>query len=116
MSEHTSEPWFMYREKNGKPSGLVLAEIPNVIGNGPLVADCERELLSEGLANAARIVSCVNACAGIKRPELIPEIIEELETLSLQHQCSCGHPFCNRCEDFRSAQGLIARAKGKEAV
>jgi hypothetical protein len=54
--EHTQEPWSI---KGGSEHIIMISEIPlrYAILNGP-----------DGGINAARIVACVNACAGMENP------------------------------------------------
>ena len=63
-TKHTPEPWIAVGER--------------VAGNGILIALC-----GHGNAdNAARIVACVNACAGMEDPaKEIAEMREELNRL-----------------------------------
>lgn len=40
---------------------------------------------------------------------------DELDNMTLQYGCICGHPSCNRCEDTRQAKdALTAYAQTKE--
>ena len=75
-AQHTPEPWAV------ADSDLILG------AKGVLVADCERTShdlrpsppTPEDMANARRIVSCVNACQGIANPgETIPAIVAALK-------------------------------------
>lgn len=42
-----------------------------------------------------------------------PELAEMLEQLAEQNKCECGHPACNRCEDYRQAWAVLDKAKGR---
>lgn len=70
MSEHTAEPWKLTRKNPALSVGL-RGETPHLdigrIFTGSI----------EGVANARRIVACVNACAGLPT--------EELEGLAGEH-------------------------------
>lgn len=41
-----------------------------------------------------------------------PNLFDMLESLAEQHKCECGHPACNRCEDYRLASEILDRAAG----
>ena len=67
-SEHTPEPWKVFKSADGtKLLGVGSAETAEGITDyrGGIWASED-----EGLANARRIVACVNACAGIKTRDL----------------------------------------------
>lgn len=106
MNKHTPEPW-----KTDYISGRT----------NYLVIDCDtdedtarvgdtRSLrhIDEQVANANRIVSCVNACAGIPDPEkLIPEMIRLLREGTypkgrIDRYCPCGKCLLCRCFDLLS--------------
>jgi hypothetical protein len=79
MSNWTKEPW------NVMPSGVVIVSGP--IGKLSIIASCDSES-SLGIqseleqdANAARIVDCVNACAGIANPAAIKDAVAALKSL-----------------------------------
>ena len=72
MSEakHTPEPWRV--GKCGASMGVVVADTPvPEIGGSDAVDYYGGHLIGESItpANAARIVACVNACAGMGNPE-----------------------------------------------
>ena len=82
MSNWTKEPW------NVMPSGVVIVSGP--IGKLSIIASCDSES-SLGIqseleqdANAARIVDCVNACAGIANPAAIKDAVAVLKSI-----CDC---------------------------
>jgi len=67
MSEHTKEPW---RVGDGKKpfyawAGQIVAE-HNFDGSEFILASCNQNHEDEALANARRIVACVNSCRGIQ--------------------------------------------------
>ena len=73
MSKHTPEPWVIYPEECGVPyiriRGSILGvrfKIANVIT--PTYEGAHERETAETRANAVRIVSCVNACAGMEDP------------------------------------------------
>lgn len=70
MSNHTPEPWCKLNDcgtvKIWGPRGDCVA-----VNIG---CSCDNE------ANADRIISCVNACAGIN-PEAVPDVVEALRVL-----------------------------------
>ena len=70
MSDYTPEPWEA-QDAPGDCIPLVLSKA----GNGCLVAECNPSYTNavEAMANAERIVACVNACAGMN-PEAVPHL------------------------------------------
>lgn len=73
MSEHTKEPW---RVRDESKSGFgVWVDAPEAMVSNPGGRSYPRQILEdeeypEKLADARRIVACVNACAGISTAEL----------------------------------------------
>lgn len=123
---HTPEPW-----REGIP-GTVVADIPIEGGPGGVngadaVAYYGGNLIGESMtvANARRIVACVNACAGVPtdmlKPGLVREMAEELERavehvrgLADRTACACGfgyvcaaHAAADRCE------AVLAKLRGE---
>lgn len=81
MSKHTPEPWTYYTEPqpNGCPiigaRGLMVAMLAHSVNHADQKA--------EAIGNADRIVSCVNACAGMSDPaEQIQGLYVARETLA----------------------------------
>lgn len=67
MSRHTREPW---RSKRHSNSIVGIHNIYNGASTGAdIVQVCQPRGRVEQEANAARIVACVNALAGIAKPE-----------------------------------------------
>ncbi len=101
MSEHTPEPWvideFLEREGfykiRGKSENLCPVHVYSFSEHG---AD------PESTANAARIVACVNACAGIK-PEAVPDLVAAARAVRerIIRDCDDGGlcPFCGADAD-----------------
>lgn len=65
--KHTPEPWTIGKTHSGRnaarvhaPNGDVIADLCGLIYDNP---------------DAARIVACVNACAGIEKPEAISQLV-----------------------------------------
>lgn len=83
MAEHTPEPWMAGTV--GELTGLNRDELPIYTVEGsagpviamvwPIMADHDDDLQE---ANAARIVACVNALAGIEDPAAIVPLFKEL--------------------------------------
>lgn len=66
--EHTKEPWSVYSRDTFYP-GIETAEFSVVIwGYEGDEAGVQGHTAEEALANARRIVDCVNACAGMADP------------------------------------------------
>ena len=86
MGQHTAEPWtYTGTHPRSRDSWFVLLDRN---GYGPIMdvggRDCDGQIAEakhmitdpvEIEANAARIVACVNACAGIDDPSVIPELV-----------------------------------------
>ena len=73
---HTPEPWTAHQADSFGSFKITPAEI--------WLGACSSMAKGEQRANAARIVECVNACAGIESPgEAIREAREALDTLTL---------------------------------
>ena len=89
MSEHTKEPWTTQGLQTWSDDHLRCYIGPghgghticHVFHEGPGKGTCD--------ANAARIVACVNACAGLD-PEAIPETVEAVGDLIKAYQLSEG--------------------------
>lgn len=76
MSEnkHTPEPWAYYDDR--KSTGRI-----EIVGLGKTVSRIYLSVPDEDVANARRIVACVNACAGIDT-ELLEIIADNDKTLA----------------------------------
>jgi len=86
MSEqkHTPEPWNVLHDKEYDTWWVV----DNTPVDGDNIAQVEYDKIAPGpdretmIANARRIVQCVNGCAGIPDPEtIVPELVYALEKL-----------------------------------
>jgi len=78
MTDHTPEPW---GARTVKASGSFLVRGPNdrtVCIHQPHMSASTSATHEESLANAARIVACVNACAGIPTAQLQVGSVAEL--------------------------------------
>lgn len=74
---------------------------PKALGNrlnGGFVI-CDRLFGPDAVANARLMAEA-------------PALFDMLEQLAEQHKCGCGHPHCNRCEDYRLASDILDRAAG----
>jgi len=88
-AEHSKEPWEFRKERDNflsKPKYLIWGAIKRSgfhiarIWADVALEDSHYDITAE--ANARRIVSCVNACAGIADPEAtVPELVEALESM-----------------------------------
>ena len=103
-SKHTPEPWATWglnaivdtREE------IIAVSLPRAED----VADSNTQV-----ANAARIVACVNGCAGIPDPEtLVPELIEALWDLVRAHEVEMGPSALQLRIDL--ATGVLAKLEG----
>lgn len=71
MSEHTSEPWVFEIDEDGDCAIWATVDSDN---GYPLFYNGENRTVEEMSLNGARVVSCVNACAGIN-PEVVPLLV-----------------------------------------
>lgn len=87
MSTHTPEPWSLFTnrhpETNGKPWGCIESKSHPAGGAGVCPSGINTYWSGEiGRANAARIVACVNALAGVEDPAAaIREAMEAMKSL-----------------------------------
>ncbi len=127
MSEakHTSEPWELHPDY---PNQVRRPPSNDAYGLSACIADCSSGIWpdSKTVANAARIVACVNACKGIN-PEAVPDLLnacrEALEIRSLAYQVDANPKLdiLTRREIERKVDGIIerieaaiAKAEGKD--
>ena len=120
MSNHTPEPWYWHENDS-------YCEI-NSERDGQIGDSCASSCLGDidlGRANAARIITCVNACAGMEDPaaeidelkqqrdELLDALRSAVETIEWMHGCSS--PASDEVEEaIREGNATIAKAKGGE--
>lgn len=79
MTAHTPEPW---RLDTDGGSGQYHNIRHNMICSGPYLLGSRRDT-GTAKADAARIVACVNACAGIN-PEAVPDLLAAVEDALIQ--------------------------------
>lgn len=132
MSKHTPEPWTIECENSGGGTNISGDMIPCIAHTHEVArvnsGAAHRALTSEeALANARRIVACVNACAGISTEALeagtVDDIIKFLEHI---HGGSYGEKACDYCSKMEwaaphevncigeKAGGLLAKLEVKE--
>ena len=70
--KHTKEPWFAEKTLQGRDSS-----VSDMSGNTIAIAYKNTNISGDDLANAQRIVACVNACEGITNEALEEGLIEE---------------------------------------
>lgn len=72
---HTKEPWVVehYVAADGYEQVTIR---PIMIMHDGKLGPCP----AEQLANARRIVECVNACAGLANPAALPELLEAVQS------------------------------------
>ena len=75
--KHTKEPWRYCTEHDE----ITTSPIGIVEGSKSICRHLLNQFKpeSECVANAHRIIACVNSCAGIKNPAAIPEVVEALK-------------------------------------
>lgn len=111
MSEHTKEPWAIRR-------GHSTVEVITVAGLSiaQTIGDVYwKNFSDESLANAHRIVACVNALAGIPTSD-IPSIMEEVKSVlvDLRSIPNAYGPLHQEDEQkFTRARALLAKLEGR---
>ncbi len=78
MMKHTKEPWVAEKTLQGRNSS-----ISNRRGKTIAIAYQNENIDGDDLANAKRIVACVNACEGINDAVIEEGIVEEALAASL---------------------------------
>ena len=137
--KHTPTPWIQHNERDiftefGATNAHGIAADDN---NGWFIASTsggktfvygllESMKYKEEVANARRIVACVNACEGIETSALesggtiVADLLEQLErTVEFiknygNHKCLQSIKFCVHCLLLSEASAAIAKAKGEE--
>ena len=82
MSKHTAEPWMIYKNYNDVPVIGQMSKREMLICS--MIEDETYDIKAdqaEMAANAARIVACVNAMAGIDDPAAELERLREIERI-----------------------------------
>lgn len=109
-TKHTPGPWTAAgpRITCRDNWNLIVAILPTTIDPRP-TPDAAADSLAERDANAARIVTCVNACEGIN-PEAVPELLALAErTLAFLRKW---HGDAEGLEIGDMARAAIAKATG----
>lgn len=79
MGDWTPEPWVKQGEKIvGADGTMMFLVITPSLSKPTRVGDDWRALWEK---DARRLISCVNACAGLARPERLPELIEAVREM-----------------------------------
>jgi len=111
VSGHTEEPWMIASRLEYSNGRQLLVWGPKGPGHGA-VAEAHTE------ADAARIVSCVNACAGLADPGAVSDLLAALEEVADDFagtlESEWGHPESVSPALVR-ARAAIARARNSEA-
>lgn len=89
-AKHTPEPW-TFRESD---NDILIRRDNPWAAEDAFIAIIPREGDADR-ANAARIVSCVNACAGIADPEAVKDL---LEAAALVYQEGFTDSYCGFCD------------------
>jgi len=98
-SKHVEEPWMILDQRAGE-SLTICGKLENgydwkgrrILGRPPVafLSQCVTEVER---ANASRIVSCVNACAGIN-PEAVPELLTACKEMLAYIEMKMAHGGC----------------------
>lgn len=99
---HTPEPWSADRVTEIGPIGISAGptHIGEIIGTGDAAEDA---------ANAARIVACVNACAGISDPAATLRSAREAIAWALGEMKRPGHPYSHYADMWKQAEALLVQ-------
>lgn len=78
---HTKEPWTISRYRGADVITKHVGSYPN--DRETTIAETKPDMGNDHIrfVNAARIVECVNACAGIENPAAIPELLKAVEDM-----------------------------------
>jgi hypothetical protein len=106
MSGHTPEPWVSRAVVDRHDFNATAADVQGP--HGEFVADCGSH--EHATANGRRIVSCVNALAGVANPEAVPQMIEALRKIEALKPEPFTFPAdwqeqiarCPECQDWKA--------------
>lgn len=110
-SKHTSEPWELHPDY---PNQVRRPPSNDAYGLSASIADCSSGIWpdSKTVANAARIVACVNACKGIN-PEAVPDLLAALQAvLDVPEARKALEQWGDR--ELIAARAAIAKAEGMD--
>lgn len=124
--KHTPEPWRARKDNSFSYSTDIRTDIgvgpKGGILKGEWIAQVGYTTTEKGKANAERIVTCVNACAGIN-PEAVKDLLEALKVITdVIRKRTCGialgkNEFYMQDEvdnAFIKADEAIAKAEAKQ--
>jgi len=106
---HTKEPWSIRR------NNVIDSKGDSLLVNGVSLPCGIHPKNDEALANAARIVACVNACAGINDPAAICELIEVAQD-SLSFVKGYENRLSRTASDYRDADEAKLAAKCHDSL
>lgn len=94
MSKHLPEPWTVFESQNAVRPGIDSAIESVVIFSEDEANGVQGDTAEEALANARRIVACVNACQSISTETLENGVIKDM-VASLQTVADYFDPLLN---------------------
>lgn len=94
-----------------KTNGLVITT--RIFPSELFVAEMSTSAASEN-GTLSREAAAVRRSATANLFAYATELFEMLEQLAEQHKCGCGHPACNRCDDYRMACEILDKAAGTQ--
>ncbi len=110
--KHTQEPWKVEIQKEFRP-GFSFATITPEYKAAPTLARinaCTMTGEEQTIADALRIIECVNACAGIANPRAIARLIETASRICTQLQCANGSNADEAFVNMRAALEALANS------
>lgn len=112
-TKHTPEPW---ADGPARPNGevLILGEVTRTVAYVPTASGFYNADVAR--ANSARIVACVNFCAGID-PAAVPDLLAACEALAAnvdEQERKFGHPI-EWHPSVAMMRAALAKASGKTA-
>ena len=98
MSKHTPEPWKYEKELSAGFDEWLISMDAGDRGRGICIAETRPGSAAGGKANAIRIVTCVNACAGMADPAAeIAELKRQRDSFQLE-AINCHEMLCSEIE------------------
>lgn len=143
--KHTPEPWSLHEVYHANPNLVPISTYVPACDRGSAFTSWECVIASGGcivsqvtgwsstnggfpradnpeevVANAQRIIACVNACAGIN-PDAVPDLLDALERCDpgpeciIEEECPYGSVFCElSVGDMRAIRAALAKAKATD--
>jgi len=104
-TSHTSEPWHMSKPYPGESGGKCVA----ITGVHTHYYEGVDFNTATEKADALRIVTCVNACAGMELEDVkrIPAMLAQYELLCRKVTHGCTGALCSACDNLPDGKGPV---------